>query len=87
MSPLLIARFTSARMASRICPCDDSNLSVADVESALAQRGASEGVVRDMIETMVAVSDGIYDADQARAIPGPTDFRTWCREVLRPATQ
>jgi uncharacterized protein YbjT (DUF2867 family) len=62
-------------------------LSVADVESALTQRGASEGVVRDMIETMVAVSDGIYDADQARAIPGPTDFRTWCREVLRPAAR
>ena len=38
-----------------------------------------------MIETIAAVSDGIYDADQARAIPGPTDFRTWCREVLRPA--
>ena len=62
-------------------------LSVADVESALTQRGASEGVVRDVIETIAAVSDGIYDADQARAIPGPTDFRTWCREVLRPAAR
>jgi len=62
-------------------------LSVADVESALSQRGASEGVVRDMIETIAAVNDGIYDADQARAIPGRTDFRTWCREVLRPAAR
>ncbi|HEY2904325.1 MAG TPA: NAD(P)H-binding protein [Vicinamibacterales bacterium] len=62
-------------------------LSVADVESALAQRGASEGVVRDVIEATIAVQDGIYDADQARAIPGPTDFRTWCREVLRPASR
>jgi uncharacterized protein YbjT (DUF2867 family) len=62
-------------------------LTVADVESALTQRGASEGVVRDVIETIAAVSDGIYDADQARAIPGPTDFRTWCREVLRPAAR
>jgi uncharacterized protein YbjT (DUF2867 family) len=60
-------------------------LSVAAVESALTQRGASEGVVRDVIEAMVAVQDGIYDADQARAIPGPTPFHTWCREVLRPA--
>jgi len=40
-----------------------------------------------MIETIAAVNDGIYDADQARAIPGPTDFRTWCREVLRPAAR
>ncbi len=62
-------------------------LSVSDVESVFTQRGASEGVVRDMIETIGAVQNGIYDADQARAIPGPTDFRTWCREVLRPAAQ
>ncbi len=60
-------------------------ISVDDVKSALTQRGASEGVVRDMVEMITAVSDGIYDADQARAIPGPTDFRTWCREVLLPA--
>ena len=38
-----------------------------------------------MIETIAAVQNGIYDNDQARAIPGPTDFRTWCREVLQPA--
>ena len=62
-------------------------LSIADVESALTQRGASKGVVQDMIEAIVAVSDGIYDAEQARAVPGPTDFRTWCREILRPAAQ
>ncbi len=60
-------------------------LSVTDVEAALNRRGASEGVVRDVIETIDAVQNGIYDADQARAIPSPTDFRTWCREVLRPA--
>ena len=44
-------------------------------------------MVRDVIDAMIAVQDGIYDADQARAIPGPTDFRTWCREVLRPAAR
>jgi hypothetical protein len=31
------------------------------------------------------LNSGIYDADQAAATPGPTDFRTWCEEVLRPA--
>jgi len=66
-------------------PVTFEQLSVTGVESALTRRGASEGVVRDVIEAMVAVQDGIYDADQARAIPGPTDFHTWCREVLRPA--
>jgi uncharacterized protein YbjT (DUF2867 family) len=60
-------------------------LSLGDVESALVQRGASEGVARDMTEMIAAQSDGVYDADQAVATPGPTDFRTWCGEVLRPA--
>jgi uncharacterized protein YbjT (DUF2867 family) len=27
----------------------------------------------------------LYDADQDAASPGPTNFRVWCREVLRPA--
>jgi uncharacterized protein YbjT (DUF2867 family) len=62
-------------------------LNVADVESALAQRGASAGVVQDVREATIAVHEGIYDADQVRAIAGPTDFRTWCRDVLRPALQ
>ena len=36
---------------------------------------------------LLAVQDGSYDADHARTIPGPTDFRTWCREILRPAAR
>jgi uncharacterized protein YbjT (DUF2867 family) len=60
-------------------------LTLADVESALIQRGASEGFVRDMTEATTAANGGIFDADQAASPPGPTDFRTWCREVLRPA--
>ena len=53
--------------------------------AALAARGATAGVVRDILETTIAVDAGIYDADQDSASPGPTDFRVWCREVLRPA--
>jgi uncharacterized protein YbjT (DUF2867 family) len=60
-------------------------LTLADVESALIQRGANEGFVRDMTEATIAANGGIYDADQVASTPGPTDFRTWCREVLRPA--
>ena len=66
-------------------PVSFRQLSLADVESALAQRGASEGVVRDLAEATAAVNDGIYDADQAASTPAPTDFHTWCRDVLRPA--
>jgi hypothetical protein len=58
---------------------------LADVESALAGRGASAAVVRDVIETIAAVDAGVYDADWEAAYSGPTDFRAWCRDVLRPA--
>lgn len=57
---------------------------MADVAAMLRQRGASDGVVRDITEASVALNEGIYDVDQARSIPGPTDFRTWCRDALRP---
>jgi len=60
-------------------------LTLADVAAALASRGASTAVVRDFIETLAAVDAGVYDADQTTAHSGPTDFRTWCRDVLRPA--
>ena len=59
-------------------------LSVADVALVLAGRGASAGLVRDVTEMIAAGNEGIYDIDQSVSTPAPTDFRTWCREVLRP---
>jgi hypothetical protein len=38
-----------------------------------------------MLETLTAQNDGIYDADQAAAVPRATDFCTWCEDVPRPA--
>jgi uncharacterized protein YbjT (DUF2867 family) len=60
-------------------------LSVADVELGLVRRGASAGIVRDVTEMIAAGRAGIYDTDWAASTPRPTDFRTWCCEVLRPA--
>ena len=51
----------------------------------LRARGASEQAVTDMVEMFAAQDGGIYDADWAAARTAVTDFRTWCREVLRPA--
>jgi uncharacterized protein YbjT (DUF2867 family) len=83
-------RLTPNQMAEVISgaldrPVSFRQLTLADVESALARRGASAAVVRDVIETIAAVDAGVYDADQETAYPGATDFRTWCRDVLRPA--
>jgi hypothetical protein len=54
-------------------------LSLANVGSTLAGRGASDGVIRDVTEMIIAQNDGIHDADQAAATLGPTDFRTLVR--------
>jgi hypothetical protein len=53
----------------------------------LRTRGASEQAVRDTVEMFASQDEGIYDTDWAHAILAPTDFRTWCREVLAPAVE
>ncbi|GGL15877.1 NmrA family transcriptional regulator [Sphaerisporangium melleum] len=53
--------------------------------SLLRSRGAGDQTVKDLTEAFTAQDHGIYDADWATAEPTPTDFRTWCREVLKPA--
>ncbi|MEH1027447.1 NmrA family NAD(P)-binding protein [Micromonospora profundi] len=56
-----------------------------DFAAMLSSRGASDQAVKDLTEMFTAQNDGIYDVDWARAKPAPTDFRTWCRQVLTPA--
>ncbi|MFG2266427.1 hypothetical protein [Streptomyces sp. NPDC048720] len=41
--------------------------------------------IKDLTDAFAAQDHGIYDADWATAKPTPTDFRTWCKEVLKPA--
>ena len=59
--------------------------SLEDFGAMLASRGASPQAVKDTTEMFAAQDDGIYDEDWSRAQIGATDFRTWCREVLKPA--
>ena len=60
-------------------------MSMDDFASLLRSRGASDQAVKDRTEMFTAQDHGIYDADWATAKPTSTDFRTWCREVLKPA--
>ncbi len=60
-------------------------MSVDDHVSLLRSRGAGDRTVKDVTEAFAAQDHGIYDADWATAEPTSTDFRTWCREVLKPA--
>ncbi|MDQ0615086.1 uncharacterized protein YbjT (DUF2867 family) [Microbacterium sp. W4I4] len=58
-----------------------------DFAAMLRARGASEQAVTDTVEMFAAQDAGIYDEDWATATMAPTDFRTWCREVLVPAVR
>jgi hypothetical protein len=52
----------------------------------MVQHGASPSLAQDMADMVNAQNNGIYDAethDPASA----TDFRQWCRNVLKPAVQ
>jgi uncharacterized protein YbjT (DUF2867 family) len=66
-------------------PVTYRRMSMDDFASQLRSRGASDQAVKDRTDMFAAQDHGIYDADWATAKPTPTDFRTWCREVLKPA--
>lgn len=66
-------------------PVTYRRMSIDDYASLLRSQGASDRTVEDMTEAFAAQDHGIYDPDWATAKPTPTDFRTWCREVLKPA--
>jgi uncharacterized protein YbjT (DUF2867 family) len=66
-------------------PVGYRRMSMDDFALLLRSRGASDQAVTDMTDMFAAHDDGIYDADWAIAKPTATDFRTWCREVLKPA--
>ncbi|MEV5750159.1 NAD(P)H-binding protein [Actinoallomurus sp. NPDC052308] len=66
-------------------PVTYRRMSMDDYASLLRSGGAGDQTVKDLTEAFAAQDQGIYDADWATAEPTSTDFRTWCREVLKPA--
>ncbi|MEV6824670.1 NAD(P)H-binding protein [Amycolatopsis sp. NPDC051102] len=66
-------------------PVGYQRVALADFAAMRRSQGASERAVADVVEMFAAQDEGIYDADWAKAAIAPTDFRTWCREVLKPA--
>ncbi|GHG07402.1 MULTISPECIES: NAD(P)H-binding protein [Amycolatopsis] len=66
-------------------PIRYQRIALADFAAMRRAQGASERVVADAVEMFAAQDEGIYDADWAKAAIAPTSFRTWCREVLKPA--
>lgn len=60
---------------------------LADFQATLVQRGASPALAQDMADMVKAQNDRIYDAEPRDAHPTATEFRRWCRDVLKPAVQ
>lgn len=58
-----------------------------DFASLLRSGGAGEQAIKDMTEMFAAQDDGIYESDWKSAQIAATDFRTWCRQVLLPASR
>ena len=61
---------------------------VADRQTAMLQRGASEAMAQDMADMTEAQNNGIYDAEPRDPDSAtPTSFRQWCHDTLKPAVQ
>jgi uncharacterized protein YbjT (DUF2867 family) len=61
---------------------------VADRQTAMVQRGASEAMAQDMADMTEAQNNGIYDAEPRDPNSAtPTSFRQWCQDILKPAVQ
>jgi 3-methyladenine DNA glycosylase/8-oxoguanine DNA glycosylase/uncharacterized protein YbjT (DUF2867 family) len=54
----------------------------------LTQSGAAEGWAQGLLRMAAAQDQGMYESDPGAGAPhAPTDFQTWCGEVLKPAVQ
>ncbi|MGW3284868.1 NAD(P)H-binding protein [Streptomyces sp. NPDC001002] len=82
LTPADMARIMSEALER---PVRFQSIPVEAYRQTMLQRGASEGSARSFAEMATAQSNGVYDEEQRIARPGPTGFRQWCEEVLRPA--
>ncbi|MEU0949221.1 NmrA family NAD(P)-binding protein [Streptomyces canus] len=83
LSPDAMAEIISETLGR---PVRYQQVPLADFQARMVQHGASPSLAQDMADMVNAQNNGIYDAephDPACA----TDFRQWCRNILKPAVQ
>ncbi|THA50121.1 NAD(P)H-binding protein [Streptomyces sp. A1136] len=55
-------------------------------KTTMLRYGMTDGFAQGLVDMATAQNDGIYDAEQRTLqTAGPTGFRQWCQEVLKPA--
>jgi uncharacterized protein YbjT (DUF2867 family) len=56
-------------------------------KAALMQQGMGEAWAQGLVDMLVEIDQGIYNAEsRTAASTTPTSFRQWCEQVLKPAT-
>lgn len=67
-------------------PIRFQEMTMQDMRDMSLGRGASEGMAQAMIEMLAAKNEGMdHLVERPVPNPAPTDFRTWCAQVLAPA--
>lgn len=82
LTPEAMARVMSEELGRSVAY---RRITVDEYAATLRAHGAGDRMVEAMVDMFAAQDGGIYDADWATAKIAATDFRTWCREVLKPA--
>ncbi|WP_276355967.1 NmrA family NAD(P)-binding protein [Cohnella caldifontis] len=77
-----------ARILSEVLgrPIRFQQISADAYKTAMMQHGMTEAWAQGLIDMAAAAERGIYDSEtRMRGSNAPTDFRTWCEKVLKPA--
>lgn len=84
LSPDDMARVMSEELGR---PIAYRRLPAQALQASMVERGMTQAWAQGLTDMTAAVEAGLYDAEPYpdRATTSPTTFRTWCREVLRPA--
>lgn len=82
LSPAGVARIVSEVLER---PVRFRQVPVEAYRATMLEHGASEAWAQGLADMAVAQNNGAYDEEHRTTPPGPTGFRQWCEEVLRPA--
>ncbi|MGI5460452.1 NAD(P)H-binding protein [Streptomyces sp. CA-249302] len=87
VSPDSLSPDGMARILSEVLerPVRYQEVPVDAYRATMLEHGASEAWAQGLVDMAVAQNEGAYDEEHRTARPGPTGFRQWCEEVLRPA--
>ncbi|TKA09500.1 NmrA family NAD(P)-binding protein [Actinacidiphila oryziradicis] len=88
ISPNALSPNDMAKVLSEVLerPVRFQQISNEAYKTTMLQYGMTDGFTQGLVDMATAQNDGIYDAEQRTLqTAGPTSFRQWCQDVLKPA--